>query len=73
MSAITMRSEFPGRVSAIEAGVGDRVGENDHVVILESMKMEIPLAAPAGGVVSEILVAVGDTVDEGQEILVIEP
>ncbi len=72
MSQIKVKSEIFGRVSAIEASVGDRVEEDDALVILESMKMEIPLAAPAGGTVTQILVEVGDRVAEGQEIAAIE-
>ncbi len=72
MSQIKVRSEISGRVSAIEASVGARVEEHDALVILESMKMEIPLAAPVGGTVTEILVEVGDSVAEGQEIAAIE-
>ncbi len=72
MSQIKVRSEISGRVSAIETSVGARVEEDDALVILESMKMEIPLAAPAGGTVTEILVEVGDSVAEGQQIAAIE-
>lgn len=72
MSQIKVRSEISGRVSAIETTVGARIEEHDALVILESMKMEIPLAAPVGGTVTEILVEVGDSVAEGQEIAAIE-
>ncbi len=72
MSQIKVRSEISGRVSAIETSVGARVKADDALVILESMKMEIPLTAPVGGTVTEILVEVGDSVAEGQEIAAIE-
>ncbi|MEE8545635.1 MAG: acetyl-CoA carboxylase biotin carboxyl carrier protein subunit [Alphaproteobacteria bacterium] len=72
MSQIKVRSEISGRVSAIETSVGARVKEDDALVILESMKMEIPLTAPVGGTVTKILVEVGDSVAEGQEIAAIE-
>ena len=52
--------------------VGDEVAEEDPVVILESMKMEIPVGAPAAGRVAEILVEEGEAVEEGQEVAVIE-
>ena len=45
--------------------VGDNVAEDDPLVILESMKMEIPLLAPRSGVVKEILVAEGEPIGEG--------
>ena len=72
MLQIKVSSDISGRVSAIETSVGARVEKDDALVILESMKMEIPLAAPAGGTVTEILVQVGDSVAEGQEIAAIE-
>lgn len=72
MAAITMKSEFPGRVSAIEAAVGEAIAEEDVIAVLESMKMEIPLAAPAAGTLKAVLIAVGDMVAEGQEVAVIE-
>ncbi|MCZ6523862.1 MAG: acetyl-CoA carboxylase biotin carboxyl carrier protein subunit [Alphaproteobacteria bacterium] len=72
MSQIKVRSEISGRVSAIETSVGARVKKDDALVILESMKMEIPLVAPVGGTVTKILVEVGDSVAEGQEIAAIE-
>lgn len=72
MSQIKVRSEISGRVSAIETSVGARVKEDDALVILESMKMEIPLTAPVGGTVTKILVEVGDSVAEGQEIAAIK-
>lgn len=72
MSQIKVRSEISGRVSAIETSVGARVKAEDALVILESMKMEIPLTAPVGGTVTKILVEVGDSVAEGQEIAAIK-
>ena len=45
---------------------------DDPVVILESMKMEIPVGAPSAGRVAEILVEEGEAVEEGQEVAVIE-
>ncbi|MDE0408848.1 MAG: acetyl-CoA carboxylase biotin carboxyl carrier protein subunit, partial [Alphaproteobacteria bacterium] len=56
MAAVPVLSEIPGTVFKIEAEVGDEVAEEDPVVILESMKMEIPVGAPAAGRVAEILV-----------------
>jgi len=73
VSSIKVRSEISGKVNAVEVSVGDWVEEDDPLVILDSMKMLIPLAAPAGGTVTEILVEVGDRVAEGQEVAAIEP
>ena len=72
MSSIKVRSEISGRVSAVEVSVGDRVAEDDALIVLESMKMLIPLVAPAAGTVSAILVAVGDAVAEDQEVASID-
>ena len=65
-------SEVKGKVWQIEAKVGDSLDEDDAVIILESMKMEIPVVAPADGKVKEILVKEGDPVDEGQVVATIE-
>ena len=72
MVAVPVLSEIPGTVFKIEAGVGDEVAEDDPVIILESMKMEIPVGAPSAGRVAEILVEEGEAVEEGQEVAVIE-
>ena len=65
MAEIRVRSEIAGSVWKIEVAVGDAVAEDDPLVILESMKMEIPLLAPQAGVVREILVAEGEPIAEG--------
>lgn len=61
-----------GNVWKIVKNVGDTVEEDEDVVILESMKMEIPIAAEKGGTVKELKVAEGDFVNEGDEIAIIE-
>ena len=65
MAELRVRSEIAGSVWKIEVAVGDTVGEDDPLLILESMKMEIPLLAPRAGVVKEILVAEGEPIAEG--------
>ena len=65
-------SEVKGKVWQLEAKVGDSIDEDDPVIILESMKMEIPVVAPADGTIKEILVKEGDPVDEGQVIATLE-
>ncbi len=72
MVAVPVLSEIPGTVFKIEVEVGDEVAEDDPVVILESMKMEIPVGAPQAGRVAEILVEEGEAVEEGQEVAVVE-
>ncbi len=72
MAEIRVQSEITGKVWQIEAAVGTDVSEEDPIIILESMKMEIPVGAPADGKVTQILVEVGDAVEEGQDVAVME-
>ena len=65
MAELRVRSEIAGSVWKIEVAIGDTVAEDDPLLILESMKMEIPLLAPRAGVVKEILVAEGEPIAEG--------
>lgn len=53
--------------------VGSEVAAGDELIILESMKMEIPVVAPAGGTVAEILVSEGQAVDEGHPLVRLVP
>jgi acetyl-CoA carboxylase biotin carboxyl carrier protein len=72
MSRVEVKSEIPGKVIRIEVGVGDRIAEDDAVIMVESMKMEIPIPAPIGGTVVEILVAAGEALTEGQVVARLE-
>ena len=54
-----------GKIFKVEANVGQAVKKGDAVIILEAMKMEIPVVAPEDGTVASIDVAVGDTVEAG--------
>ena len=54
-----------GKVFKVEASVGQKVSKGDTVIILEAMKMEIPVVAPEDGTVASIDVAVGDAVEAG--------
>jgi len=65
-------SEITGKVWKIVAAPGTQLAEDEPILILESMKMEIPVSAPLDCKVVEILVAEGDTVSEGQAVAVIE-
>jgi len=66
MPIIDIESEISGKVWKIEAEIGSQLDEEDAILILESMKMEIPVDAPEDGKVAEILVKEGDPVEEGQ-------
>ena len=72
MKTLTVSADVAGSVWKIEVAVGDTVGADQDLLILESMKMEIPASAPQGGVVRRILVEMGQAIAEGQDLLVIE-
>lgn len=68
MSVHEVKSEIAGSVLEVCVRAGDTVAEGDTVVMLDSMKMEIPVVAPEGGVVDAILVEKGMAVTEGQPV-----
>lgn len=72
MAKIDVKSEITGKVWKLEAKLGDTLEEDDPILILESMKMEIPVAAPCAGKLVEVLVAEEDTVEEDQVVAVME-
>lgn len=72
MARVKIISEIPGNVFRIEVKPGDRVAEDDPVIILESMKMEIPIGAPNDGEIIEILVEPEEPVAEGQHVATLE-
>ena len=71
MSHVVM-AEMVGNIWKVVAKAGDTVGPNDTLVILESMKMEIPVPAEVAGVIKEMTVTEGDVVNEGDWIAVID-
>ena len=72
MATIEVKSEITGTVWKVLVKTGDRVAEDDVLLVLESMKMEIPLTAPDAGVVREVRVAENDPLAEGQVAVVLE-
>ena len=62
---IKVEAGAAGKVFKVEASVGQKVSKGDTVIILEAMKMEIPVVAPEDGTVASIDVAVGDAVEAG--------
>ena len=70
--AIEIQSKITGKVWKIEVSIGDQLAQDDPIIILESMKMEIPIDAPADGKVVEILVAEEDVVNEGDVVAIFE-
>ena len=67
-----IRAEMVANVWKVVATAGDAVSEGDTLVILESMKMEIPVVAESVGVLAQLAVNEGDVVQEGDLIAVIE-
>jgi acetyl-CoA carboxylase biotin carboxyl carrier protein len=67
-----VEAHITGTVWKIEVEVGDSIEEGDTVVILESMKMEMPVEAEDPGVVKEIAVTEGQSVSEGDTLVVLE-
>jgi biotin carboxyl carrier protein len=67
-----IRAEMVANVWKVVASAGDTVAEGDTLVILESMKMEIPVVAESDGVVGQLAVNEGDVVQEGDLIATIE-
>jgi acetyl-CoA carboxylase biotin carboxyl carrier protein len=67
--ATSVRAHITGTVWKIEVKVGDAVSEGQTVVILESMKMEMPVESPAAGNVTAVLVKEGASVEEGAPLV----
>jgi biotin carboxyl carrier protein len=61
-----------GKVLEVQCKVGDKVQEDDVIILLEAMKMEIPVVAPVSGVVKEIKVTTGATVEADTVLAIIE-
>jgi len=69
--AEVVRAELVGQVLQLFADTGHAVGPGQPLVLLESMKMEIPVTCETGGVVTEVGVAVGDVVHAGDVLVVL--
>lgn len=61
-----------GKILRIEKNVGDRVEEDEVIIVMEAMKMEIPIVAPSSGTLKEISVSAGQAVEAEQQLAVIE-
>ena len=67
-----VRAEIVASVLEVVVSKGDKIGAGDILVLLESMKMEIPVLAEVGGTITEVSVAVGDVIQAGDLIAVID-
>jgi acetyl-CoA carboxylase biotin carboxyl carrier protein len=72
MAMIKVKSDLAGTVSKVIVEVGSQVSEDDTLVVLESMKMEIPVVAPRSGRIAEIQVAEGETISEGDVMVLLD-
>jgi acetyl-CoA carboxylase biotin carboxyl carrier protein len=70
--SVEVLAPMPGKIVDVLVKVGDKVSEDDELCILEAMKMENPVYAPANGVVKEIKVNKGATVDADQLLIILE-
>ena len=70
---VDVKSEVAGRVWQIVAGEGETVAADDPIVILESMKMEIPVLSPVAGTVTRLAVGEDDMLDEEQLVAEVTP
>ena len=72
MARIEIKSEITGTVWQVRTKPGDRVASGDTLIVIESMKMEIPVITEDGGTVKQILVKEKDAVAEGQLVAVLD-
>ena len=70
--ATTVEAPMVGKILKIEKNVGDHVDEDEVIIVMEAMKMEIPIVAPTTGIVREINVSAGQAVEAEQQLAVIE-
>lgn len=70
--ATNVEAPMVGKILKIEKNVGDHVEEDEVVVVMEAMKMEIPIVAPTSGVLKEIKVSPGQAVEAEEVLAVIE-
>ncbi|MFO1160187.1 MAG: biotin/lipoyl-binding carrier protein [Reyranellaceae bacterium] len=72
MAVVNVKSEIAGNVWKIQMKPGERVEFEGEIMILESMKMEIPVLAPKAGIIKEIKVAEGEAIGEGQLVAILD-
>lgn len=72
MARIEVRAEVTGKVWKIEVPVGGQAQAFEPVMIVESMKMEIPVCSEEDGLVIEMLVSEGDAVEDGQVVAIVQ-
>ena len=69
---VALAAPMPASVASIKVAVGDRVQAGDVLIVLEAMKMELPIAAPRDGIIKQIRSAVGELVQPGVPLVELE-
>jgi acetyl-CoA carboxylase biotin carboxyl carrier protein len=72
MAEIKIKTEVAGRVCGIPAAIGASLNNGDEILLVEAMKMEIPVTSTAAGKLKALLVSIDDVVAEGQVVAIIE-
>lgn len=72
MAVVNVKSEIAGNVWKIRSRPGDKIEAEGEIIILESMKMEIPVLSPRAGTIKEIKVNEGEAIAEGQLVAVLD-
>jgi len=72
MPEIKIVTEVAGRVCALPAELGARIGDGDEIAFVEAMKMEIPVTSTISGKIKAILVKLDDVIAEGQVVAIVE-
>jgi biotin carboxyl carrier protein len=72
MAEVKIKTEVAGRVCSIVSSVGASVGDGDDVVVVEAMKMEIPVTSTTAGKIKAFLVKLDDMIAEGQVVAIVE-
>jgi acetyl-CoA carboxylase biotin carboxyl carrier protein len=67
-----VKAPMPGKICEVKVNPGDTVLEDQEVLVLEAMKMEMPIVAPAGGTIQSVNFEAGDAVQGGDTLMVIE-
>ena len=70
--ATTVEAPMVGKILKIEKNVGDHVDEDEVVIVMEAMKMEIPIVAPVSGTIKEVKVSPGQAVEAEQALAIID-
>ncbi len=69
---LEIKAPMSGKIIKVSVNVGDKIFEDDEILVLEAMKMEMPISCQEDGIVSELMVKVGQNVDANQILAIIK-